>query len=223
MTSSHPTDPRVNAELIKITRLFVTPLASLVYPDHQALNEALRAVILRRAAEDQGTVRSNEGGWQSTDDFAEWAGEAGAQLVSFAQAFANELSAVNTPEHGLVEAHLKWNYNAWANVNRRGDVNALHGHPGSFWSGVYWVDDGGRDENPDIGGLLEFLDPRGLMPTLLNPALRMRIEGCLGAGSMSTFAPSTGTLVMFPSWLLHGVRRYNGDRPRISIAFNFSI
>ncbi|WP_409348109.1 putative 2OG-Fe(II) oxygenase [Pseudomonas sp. RIT778] len=26
---------------------------------------------------------------------------------------------------------------------------------------------------------------------------------------------------MFPSWLMHSVRRFEGTRPRISIAFNF--
>ena len=74
-----------------------------------------------------------------------------------------------------------------------------------------------------MGGELEFVDPRGITPMLLDPALRMRIEGCLGAGAGHAHTPQSGTLLMFPSWLLHSVRRYEGDRPRISVAFNFSI
>ncbi|MEB0078450.1 putative 2OG-Fe(II) oxygenase [Pseudomonas sp. CCI3.2] len=35
--------------------------------------------------------------------------------------------------------------------------------------------------------------------------------------------PSSGTFLVFPSWLLHAVSRYEGQRPRVSIAFNFSI
>jgi hypothetical protein len=29
--------------------------------------------------------------------------------------------------------------------------------------------------------------------------------------------------VLFPSWLLHAVRPYRGDRERISVAFNFGL
>ncbi|WAH56514.1 2OG-Fe(II) oxygenase family protein [Pseudomonas silvicola] len=221
---SQPTFPaQVDPEQIKITRLFPTPIAALQHPDFENLNARLKAVILARSESHPGTQRSNLGGWQSEDNFADWAGEAGAQLIAFAQELANQLSAVSSPEHGLIEAHLTWNYSAWANINRKGHANSLHGHPGSFWSGVYWVDDGGRHDDPDVGGELEFVDPRGITPMLLNPALRMRIEGCLGAGSVATQTPRSGTLLMFPSWLLHAVRRYDGDRPRISVAFNFSI
>lgn len=213
----------VDADLIKITRLFATPIASLIHPEHELLNEQLRSVILERSEHDLGTLHSNDGGWQSQDDFATWAGEPGAKLVAFAQGLANQLSAISSPEHGLIEAHLQWRYSAWANINRKGHSNSLHAHPGAFWSGVYWVDDGGREHNPELGGELEFIDPRGITPALLNPALRMRIAGCLAAGYASTVTPSSGTLLMFPSWLMHAVRRYEGNRPRISVAFNFAI
>ncbi|MDE1167944.1 MAG: TIGR02466 family protein [Pseudomonas sp.] len=216
---AHSVDP----DQIKITRLFPTPLASIVHPDHVQLNAALRQVILQHSVEHPGTRHSNDGGWQSQDNFPEWAGEPGRQLLAFAQELANQVSAVNSPEHGLIEARLTWNYSAWANINHKGHSNTLHGHPGSYWSAVYWVDDGGREDDVSVGGDLEFLDPRGIAPTLLNPALRMRIEGCLGAGYLETVTPRSGTLLMFPSWLMHAVRRYEGDRPRISVAFNFSI
>ncbi|WP_407309935.1 TIGR02466 family protein [Pseudomonas sp. nanlin1] len=214
---------QIDPEQIHITRLFPTPIASLQHPEHERLNEHLRAVILARAEHHPGTLHSNQGGWQSEDDFADWAGDAGEQLVAFSQALANQLSAVSSPQHGLIEANLQWKYSAWANVNRKGHSNALHGHPGSFWSAVYWVDDGGCQADRALGGELEFVDPRGITPMLLNPALRMRIEGCLAAGYVSTVTPKSGTLLMFPSWLMHAVRRYEGTTPRISVAFNFAI
>jgi uncharacterized protein (TIGR02466 family) len=214
---------QVDTNLIKITRLFATPIASLVYPEYELLNEQLRSIILDRSSHDLGVLHSNDGGWQSQDDFASWAGEPGTRLIAFAQELANQLSAVSSPEHGLIEAHLQWHYSAWANINRKGHSNTVHGHPGSFWSAVYWVDSGDREHSLGVGGELEFIDPRGITPTLLNPALRMRIEGCLTAGHVSTVTPSSGTLLMFPSWLMHSVRRYKGDRPRISVAFNFAI
>ena len=45
---------------------------------------------------------------------------------------------------------LSWILSAWANVNRRGDFNQLHTHPGATWSGVYYVDHG--ESNPDADG-----------------------------------------------------------------------
>jgi uncharacterized protein (TIGR02466 family) len=130
---------------------------------------------------------------------------------------------VHTPENTLVHATFDWNFNAWANINRAGDSNGVHGHAGAFWSAVYWVDDGGRAQDPSVGGDLEFLDPRGLVASAYRPELRMRIEECVTAGCSTTEAARSGTLVMFPSWLLHSVRPFTGTRPRVSIAFNFGL
>ncbi|KTC42399.1 hypothetical protein AO265_17465 [Pseudomonas sp. ABAC61] len=66
-------------------------------------------------------------------------------------------------------------------------------------------------------------DPRGMIASTYNPALRMRIKDCLAAGFGITQVPESGTLLMFPSWLLHSVQRFTGNRPRISIAFNFGV
>jgi len=40
-------------------------------------------------------------------------------------------------------------------VNRSGHGNEYHSHPGSYWSGVYYVDDGGIAADPSLGGELE--------------------------------------------------------------------
>src|SRR5207248_3119479 len=45
----------------------------------------------------------------------------------------------------------------WINVNRAGDFNMLHSHPGCFLSATYYV-----KVPPDIkGGEIYFRDPRG--------------------------------------------------------------
>lgn len=214
---------QIDPDTIRIDRLFATPLARLVHPEADRLNRELSDCILRQAREEPGVNVSNEGGWQSRDNFEAWSGEAGATLMSFAKAFADQLTAVHDGEGGLVETQLDWRSNAWANLNRPGDSNGLHGHPGCFWSGVYWVDDGGCGDNPKLGGQLEFVDPRGLMPSTYNPHLRMRIQGCVGAGYSTVIAPQAGNLIMFPSWLLHQVQPYKGSRHRLSVAFNFGL
>lgn len=218
-----PQKPELNPDAIQIHNFFVTPVASIVHPHAEPLNAQLREVIAQRMDVDPGTAHSNQGGWQSTSDFTTWGGEAAQALLAFAESLANQLTAVHSAEHGLIEPSFEWKHNAWVNVNLPGDYNDLHGHPGAYWSGVYWVDDGGRQADPAVGGDLEFPDPRGMVPSVYNPDLRMRIEGCLTAGYSTTVAPATGTFIMFPSWLMHSVRRYNGTRPRISIAFNFGV
>lgn len=221
-----PSVPKLlNPQDIRIQRLFVTPLALVDHPAAAELNEALKAEIAQRRTEDNLGVRhSNLGGWQSAADFTEWTGAGATALTAFARELAYELTAVQHPAHGLVLPEFDWKINAWANVNHSGDANALHAHPGAFWSGVYWVDDGHSDEAQEAtGGELEFHDPRGVMPSMYNPELRMRVADCLSAGLTTAITPKSGTLVMFPSWLQHAVTRVNATRPRISIAFNFSV
>lgn len=211
----------LGAEL-QIDKLFATPLATLRLPAAEALNGQLKPLILARRDLDHGVQHSNQGGWQSAADFLDWAGESGQRLYQFAERLATELTAVHHPQRGLLEPVFPWRCNCWANVNEAGQSNALHGHPGAFWSAVYWVD-AGDEPGQNSAGELEFLDPRGLMPSVYNPELRMRIEGCLSAGYATAIQPVSGTLVMFPSWLLHGVKAFRGSRPRLSVAFNFGL
>lgn len=217
-----PCPKLVAPEQIEIHRLFATPVAQIRHPAAERLNEALKEEIHRNRARNPAGVRhSNSGGWQSSADFNRWHGEGAMALTAFAKELACELTAVYHPEHGLVVPDFEWRINAWANVNQAGDSNAQHAHPGAFWSGVYWVDDGAEDGRIP-GGELQFLDPRGVMPSLYNPELKIRIAGCLSAGLTTSIAPESGSLVMFPSWLLHSVSPFTGSRPRISVAFNFS-
>ena len=65
----------------------------------------------------------------------------------------------------------------WANVNRAGHGNEFHSHPGSFWSGVYYVDDGGIGADPSLGGELEFMDPRAAGVGDVRAAARLRHAG----------------------------------------------
>jgi uncharacterized protein (TIGR02466 family) len=109
----------------------------------------------------------------------------------------------------------------WANINRTGHGNEFHSHPGAYWSGVYYVDDGGIASDGSLGGELEFLDPRGPVPLMNAPHLRM--SGSLSAGATEKVVPKAGRMVIFPAWLLHQVRPYLGTDVRISIAFNLTV
>lgn len=203
---------------LNVRKLFATPVVLTHLDGAAALNEALLAHFLPMAGVHAGRRHSNIGGWQSDDNFQTLDLPAARDLCLAVSKVVREATAVSTPS-GLVEADFEWRVNAWVNINPPGTSNALHGHPGAFWSAVYYVDDGGA--GLDDGGDLVLQDPRGVLPVMHDPLLRFRVEGCLTAGYAESIRPEPGLLVLFPSWLLHAVDPFRGDRPRVSVAFNF--
>lgn len=204
---------------INVKGLFATPVAAVMLPDAEARNAELEEIILRRRAERPTVGASNIGGWHSTRDFAQWGGKRGEELLAVARSVATQM----TSDRNGKPVQPDWNMEAWANVNGPGDSNACHYHPGSFWSGTYYVRDGGCADDPSLGGEFEMFDPRGPAPMMHAPALKFGGEDGLSAGSAETIQPRPGLLFLFPSFLLHAVRPYRGDGLRISVAFNFGL
>ncbi len=207
---------RLQAE---VRSYFATPVVIATLPDAETLNAELEQVILERERQDEGVQHSNLGGWQSSWDFEEWGGPPARRLLDAARGLATRL----TCDRAGKPVRIAWKTNAWANVNRKGHGNEFHTHPGAFWSGVYYVDDGGIGEDPSLGGEFEMQDPRGVAPAMYAPLLAFNVPGGHSAGASELISPRSGQMVLFPSWLLHAVRPYLGDRQRISIAFNFSL
>jgi uncharacterized protein (TIGR02466 family) len=198
--------------------LFGTPIIIDDLPDSASLNTALSTTILAREKSHPGTQHSNLGGWQSDWEMDRWGGVAAIKLLAIGRNTANK---VTTDRQGK-SVSISWRANMWANINRSGHGNEFHSHPGSFWSAVYYVDDGGIETDPTLGGELEFMDPRGPGPAMYAPQLAYGSAG-LSVGANEVVRPKAGRLVMFPAWLLHQVRPYWGSRQRISIAFNLSL
>jgi len=201
--------------------LFPTPLMTASLENHGALNTDLAERITAREQVERGVEISNLGGWHSAE-FQTWCGPSGTLVLEAARQMVDRMTVMDISGE-FVQAKVGWRIAAWANVNRRGHGNKPHGHPSAFWSGIYWVDDGGVQEDPAVGGLLEIADPRGLLPSMYAPHLRCAVRDCLGDGRGEVVTPRAGTLILFPSWLIHSVSPYTGDRTRISIAFNFSL
>jgi hypothetical protein len=212
---------------LEIVPLFATPLVVYDVPDAAALNADLRRVIEEREKSHPGKQASNEGGWQSTWDMERWGGVPALKLLAIARNTANRVTidrsgnAGGGPHPGVFA--VTWRANMWANVNRAGHGNEFHAHPGSFWSAVYYVDDGGIAADPSLGGELEFMDPRGPGPAMYAPNLAFATPGGLSLGANETMPPRAGRLVLFPAWLLHQVRPYRGKAERVSIALNLGV
>lgn len=212
------TEPAKATAKIDLRNLFPTPVAVVRLPDFARVNETLRASILAYEDSTPSNDHSNLGGWQSSWDLDAWGGESAELVLAFARQLASRL----TVDRYGKPASIDWSMNAWANINRGGHGNEFHTHPGCFWSGTYYVDDGGIGADPSLGGEFEIQDPRGIAPAMYRPELAPAAPGCLSIGASEVISPSAGNMVMFPSWLSHAVRPYTGTGTRISIAFNLS-
>lgn len=204
---------------MNIKPIFPTPLVVDRPFQSEETVRTLARTIRRRAGETAGTTHSNLGGWQSVPDFLNWAGEEGVTLMRHVVAICDR-NTLSYTDGALKRTEHDWDLSIWANVNRTGHANVAHLHPGAYWSGCFYADDGGIAGKPDLGGAIEFSDPRGPLPMMYEPTVKMGIEGCVTAGLSERFFPTTGDLLICPSWLSHSVLPYLGSGERISVAFN---
>lgn len=200
--------------------LFDTPVIVDQMPGAPELNAEFKRIILERHAAEAGLSISNVGGWHSDVEMLRWGGEPARRLldrvIAAVDQFTVDIKSTDKPRY-------KWFPEMWANVSPSGALNQYHTHPGSFWSAVYYVDDGysGSTDN-SLGGELVLLDPRMPMIRMNTPDLRFRRPGQQPDDQEKWFRPVSGLIVIFPSWLCHAVRPYNGPGTRISIAINLS-
>lgn len=198
----------------KLTNLFATPLMVHVWSDGAELNNELRARILEHQRTSAGEQKTNIGGWHSQTGQLEFCGDAGRRLIRHMYEMTDEATRRVLAESGNPARPMRWTLYAWVNVNRAGDFNRTHTHPGATWSGTYYVDTGyatGEPEDPEAGTPIHLLDPcQGRANTFLPPLVP----------SGFTQRPAPGMMILFPSYLPHMVFAHRGSRPRISIAFN---
>ena len=157
-------------------------------------------------------VRSNQGGWRSKEDLLKWPGlEISLLKDEIHKAIATIMKlAVGNDTARQVELDLA--SVAWANINRDGDYNVFHVHPGNHWSGVFYVSVGDPDPAYSQNGYFEFYDPRGA--AMMNPIPDFPF------GYTMPIEPEQGIIMVFPSWMNHAVHPFRGAGERISISFN---
>jgi len=208
---------------ISIRPIFATPLLVFTIPDHERINKELRTRILEREASRPAEADHEVIGWSSPHDMSmmEWAGKVMEDLLAPVIEVATQATEFSERAPALTGSRPRWQVvETWANVQRKGGINAVHPHPGTFWSGVYYVDTADIAPGKELGGDLQLFDPRGCLPTMLAPYLRYAVAELHDAGKSISFTPEAGRCVLFPGWLSHSVGLYKGDQPRISVAFN---
>ena len=195
----------------QIRSLFATPVAIHYLPVAQDVNAVLRPLIMEKAQ--AGTLGQ---GWNSGPGFEAW-GETAAQTVfRVARDLADGMTSTRA-------GALDWNVTAAVAVRQNGDYREFAAQPGAYWSGVYFVDDGyAKSDDNSLGGECELADARGALPVMVAPQVGYRIAGGQTAGDPEAIRPQSGMILLHPSWLARGERRYNGEHQRVMIEFDLT-
>jgi uncharacterized protein (TIGR02466 family) len=108
-------------------------------------------------------------------------------------------------QYGIAKLKLD---NSWINIQSKKSLLIKHSHPNSIISGVLYLK---ADKNSSP---LHFYNP--------NPFLSfIDIKNITGINSPTYYVtPATGSLFLFPSWLLHGSEKLNNSKERIALSFN---
>lgn len=191
--------------------LFPTFIFESMAKDPEALNATICAAIYEeRALDMQGIERSNFaqlGGWHS-----QVALHQKPEFALLARVVRDACQNIASELRYAPSARLDIDA-MWAIINQPGASNRAHIHPGSLWSGVYYVAAAPRS------GSIEFTDPRSAN-LMQQPQYADRPGVCDPA---KLYEPLPGRLLIFPSWLYHMVHPNLSQEDRVIVSFNLSI
>jgi uncharacterized protein (TIGR02466 family) len=191
--------------------LFITRL----YKGHIAVSKGLETTCLGIAAEDTAGQRWSRqhgyGGYTSYASLNDLTRRA-SLFADLERAIAKQVSAfARELQFELGGRKLKLD-SLWINVMEKGAVHTPHIHPHSVVSGTYYV------TLPPKSGVIRFEDPRLPMMMAAPPRKpKARPEN----RSFFDVEPKPGMLLLWESWLRHGVEPNGARGKRISVSFNY--
>ena len=205
--------------------MWPTPLLVRKFEGHQAVNAALLELFYAevQAKGQVGTVYSSD------DDLLQrYQSPALQQLFGFISnsvfEIAQTMNASIWQQIGV--KNLKMNVaGAWFQIQNRFGFHDIHNHGNCSWSGVYYVQIDPllqRQAHPVLGqrnGITRFYAQH---LNLLGGAY-MDLGNAYMQQSEFDVTPEAGTLVVFPSWLLHKAFPYDGQQDRVIISFNAQV
>jgi uncharacterized protein (TIGR02466 family) len=204
----------------KLSREFYFPTMMFIrdLDDAVSVNSELTKLIRsERARDEAGIERSNFkslGGWHSQNNLHQR-----EEFSVIRDRILEQGAQISRDLQYDPGCHLGID-SMWSIINGAGSHNKAHIHPGSIWSGVYYV------QAPEGGGDIEFTDPRTehlMKQAKFKPGQTRPME----AWTKVRFTPKPGKMIIFPSWLYHSVdpnlsTAEGLDAERIIISFNLS-
>ena len=181
--------------MIQPEKLFSTPLWHIKAEDgdKKSIDELYKWVLDYQ--DDEGVTKSNRGGGQSSD--------------------SDNFDAI--PHIDLLKKklyHLGCGLklqNWWVNVNKKGDYNERHTHPGSDLSLVWYF----TDNNNSIQFFNQLNHTRHSLPQSLHLDFNFN--------NVYNWECAAGDILIFPADVPHQVNTHNEDNLRICLAANLQI
>lgn len=213
----------MSAPKLQVFSRWAVPYAQAQMPDHAQTCAELRELFLARESEGDKyrnrIARDTQSGlYESTFDLHRWPDAPVRRMFDFLHtSLVSVVRTVNEIPDAELGA-LRFHYHTWFHVTRSGGHQGVHNHPMASWSGIFCVDPG--DDAPDHAqsGVVRFVDPRG-HADMYQDAANERLQPAFRLGGMAQ-KHRAGSLIIFPSYVLHEVTPYRGERPRIVVAFN---
>jgi|TARA_Y200000002_G_C22558383_1_gene611385 uncharacterized protein (TIGR02466 family) len=158
-----------------------------------------------------GISKSNNGGWHSQSKYANSQNPVSSIIINLIKSILNNKNVFNIKD--LSKAKMQM----WININKPGDFNNKHNHPGSDLSGVFWV------KSLQKSGNLTFHSPNFMTQFGQINSIKDEIGKKLFITPTIEIEPLEGVIVLFPSDLTHAVQKNNSDEDRISVSFNIDL
>ncbi|GAA4358728.1 putative 2OG-Fe(II) oxygenase [Kangiella marina] len=210
---------------IKIQPSFAVPIIEVMNEDCSNLNSKLKEFFLEKERKGESYknkdeyVQKNKQVYESRFDLFSWNNKHVGELRDFCWAsvynVVGKLNDYSTEE--LSRLHIA--NSSWFHITRNGGYFGVHNHANSAWSGVYCVDPGDEGEQEEeTNGVLSFISPNMATTSYIDKSCS-NLKSEYSRGNLQ-LKLKPGQLILFPSWLLHEVKPYFGNKERITVAFN---
>lgn len=146
------------------------------------------------------SITSKHNLWESAFNFLEGTNNSLSALkIWITQTCQDYINSLNRSNYRFVITE------SWAHVTRENGYHLPHYHPGSAWSGIFYI-----QCSPGLLGKNFWLAPYNLE----------RKPGLEFINDNISVTPTPGRLILFPSMISHYAEPYIGKDPRIVVAFN---
>ena len=191
--------------------LFPSLTHRLEVPEFEKIKEKLIEYVYNENKKNQeGVLRSNIGGWHSSSDYNRSNNLISSTLLPVLKDYFSNRQ--------IFKSNFEMVCNSmWININKKGDSNTLHTHPGGDLSGVFWI------KVPKNSGDIVFYNPEEYCNYQLDKSYSNIIKNIFNQKNSYSISPQEGKVILFPSHLDHSVEVNNSNEDRISISFNINI
>ena len=169
-------------------------------------NELIDYAYDLKNKEPEGVIISNQGGWQSSDFSVNNEYDL---LHSF---LINCLAGFP-----VIQESFNIKIDAWVNINKPGDCNIKHNHPGVDLAGVLWI------KCPENCGVIEFDSPTVFQSHTQINSYTEDFKNQNNLFHSYYFNPTEGRILVFPAHLDHHVQKNKSTEDRISVSFNIRL